>query len=131
MSDAAIDSNRSRNRYLADNRFYNPPPLRKHRQKLEQEQEQQQQYKQSQRRSTLSRTSSSVASDTRPGSSSDCSISSRGTSDISNLDRFLEYITPVVPVQYFPMVLIFRTGKLIDFPDGFMMILYFYFCDLL
>ncbi|GAU37474.1 hypothetical protein TSUD_207100 [Trifolium subterraneum] len=83
---AIAGGNRNRNRHLGENRFYSPPPLRKHREKQEQQ------------RSSLSRTSS----ENRPGSSSDCSISSRATSDISNLDRFLEYITPHVPSQYLP-----------------------------
>ncbi|KAK7264675.1 hypothetical protein RJT34_32285 [Clitoria ternatea] len=83
---AIAGGSRTRNRHLSDNRFYSPPPLRKHREKQEQQ------------RSSLSRTSS----ENRPGSSSDCSISSRATSDMSNLDRLLEYITPHVPAQYFP-----------------------------
>ncbi|KEH32323.1 hypothetical protein MtrunA17_Chr4g0067961 [Medicago truncatula] len=83
---AIAGGSRNRNRHLGENRFYSPPPLRKHREKQEQQ------------RSSLSRTSS----ENRPGSSSDCSISSRATSDISNLDRFLEYITPHVPAQYLP-----------------------------
>jgi hypothetical protein len=88
---AIAGGSRNRNRHLDENRFYSPPPLRKHREKQEQQ------------RSSLSRTSS----ENRPGSSSDCSISSRATSDISNLDRFLEYITPHVPAQYLPKVSIF------------------------
>nr|XP_012573290.1 uncharacterized protein LOC101510957 isoform X2 [Cicer arietinum] len=83
---AIAGGNRNRNKHLGENRFYSPPPLRKHREKQEQQ------------RSSLSRTSS----ENRPGSSSDCSISSRATSDISNLDRFLEYITPHVAAQYPP-----------------------------
>ncbi|WVZ10120.1 hypothetical protein V8G54_014650 [Vigna mungo] len=83
---AIAGGNRNRNRHLGENRFYSPPPLRKHREKQEQQ------------RSSLSRTSS----ENRPGSSSDCSISSRATSDMSNLDRLLEHITPFVPAQYFP-----------------------------
>ncbi|KAL9325598.1 hypothetical protein ACSQ67_006243 [Phaseolus vulgaris] len=83
---AIAGGSRNRNRHLGENRFYSPPPLRKHREKREQQ------------RSSLSRTSS----ENRPGSSSDCSISSRVTSDMSNLDRLLEHITPLVPAQYFP-----------------------------
>ncbi|ESW26330.1 hypothetical protein PHAVU_003G110000 [Phaseolus vulgaris] len=83
---AIAGGSRNRNRHLGENRFYSPPPLRKHREKHEQQ------------RSSLSRTSS----ENRPGSSSDCSISSRVTSDMSNLDRLLEHITPLVPAQYFP-----------------------------
>ena len=86
---AAISGgSRNRNRHLGENRFYSPPPLRKHKEKQEQQ------------RSSLSRASS----ENRPGSSSDCSISSRATSDMSNLDRLLEHITPLVPAQYFPKV---------------------------
>lgn len=85
---AIAGGSRNRNRHLGENRFYSPPPLRKHREKQEQQ------------RSSLSRTSS----ENRPGSSSDCSISSRATSDASNLDRFLEYTTPHVPAQYLPKV---------------------------
>ncbi|KAK7387952.1 hypothetical protein VNO78_22751 [Psophocarpus tetragonolobus] len=84
---AIAGGSRNRNRHLGENRFYSPPPLRKHKEKQEQQQ-----------RSSLSRTSS----ENRPGSSSDCSISSRATSDMSNLDRLLEHITPLVPAQYFP-----------------------------
>ncbi|KAH1088411.1 hypothetical protein GLYMA_07G243400v4 [Glycine max] len=83
---AIAGGSRNRNRHLGENRFYSPPPLRKHKEKQEQQ------------RSSLSRTSS----ENRPGSSSDCSISSRATSDMSNLDRLLEHITPLVPAQYFP-----------------------------
>ena len=95
---AIAGGNRSRNRHLGgENRFYSPPPLRKHREK-----QQQQQQQEPPQRSSLSRTSS----ENRPGSSSDCSISSRATSDISNLDRFLEYTTPLVAAQYLPKVTI-------------------------
>ncbi|XP_061349195.1 uncharacterized protein LOC133294526 [Gastrolobium bilobum] len=85
---AIAGGSRSRNRHLGENRFYSPPALRKQREKQEQQQQ----------RSSLSRTSS----ENRPGSSSDCSISSRATSDMSNLDRLLEYITPQVTAQYLP-----------------------------
>ncbi|XP_014623114.1 uncharacterized protein LOC114385831 [Glycine soja] len=70
--------------YLGENRVYYPPPLRKYREEQEHEEEQ---------RSTLS--------ENRPGSSSDCSVSSSGTTcDVSNLCRFLEHTTPHVPAQY-------------------------------
>ncbi|MED6130334.1 hypothetical protein PIB30_000228 [Stylosanthes scabra] len=103
---AAISGgNRTRNRHLGDNRFYSPPPLRKHRDKQNHHHHHHHnQYPNHHhhhdppQRSSLSRTSS----ENRPGSSSDCSISSRATSDISNLDRFLEYTTPLVPAQYLP-----------------------------
>ncbi|KAL1334881.1 hypothetical protein HN51_063833 [Arachis hypogaea] len=96
---AAISGgNRTRNRHLGDNRFYSPPPLRKHREKQHHPNHQYHHHHDPPQRSSLSRTSS----ENRPGSSSDCSISSRATSDISNLDRFLEYTTPLVPAQYLP-----------------------------
>ena len=36
--------------------------------------------------------------------SSTCSVSHQGLGDSTNLDRFLEYTTPVVPAQHFPKV---------------------------
>ncbi|KAJ1407703.1 hypothetical protein SESBI_24177 [Sesbania bispinosa] len=75
---------RRNHRYLGENRLYSPPPLRKYRQKQEQEH-------------------GLTLSENRPGSSSDCSISSRETTcEVSNLCRFLEHTTPHVPAQYFP-----------------------------
>ncbi|KAF7813548.1 DUF789 family protein [Senna tora] len=80
----SVAGNRSRNRIFGANRFYNPPPLRKYRPK----QEQQEQH---------------LASSENKPLDSDASVSSRNTSSsISNLDRFLQYITPVVSAQYFP-----------------------------
>ncbi|CAB4262618.1 unnamed protein product [Prunus armeniaca] len=76
-------------RTRGDNRFYNPPAIRQRqqqqRQKLEQEKHQRQ----------------SVESD-------DCATSHSSGSgravltDATNLDRFLEYTTPVVQAQYIP-----------------------------
>ncbi|KAJ7980322.1 Protein of unknown function (DUF789) [Quillaja saponaria] len=101
----AIAGSRNRNRSLGENRFYNPPPMRKRQQKQEQEMLHQQQ-EQQHRRPPLSKSSSSVTSEKRPESSSsapsDCSVSSRGATETSNLDRFLNYTTPIVPAQYFP-----------------------------
>ncbi|KAM1215773.1 hypothetical protein ACFX2J_012142 [Malus domestica] len=68
-------------RIRGDNRFYNPPAIRQQQQrkKLEEEKHQRQ----------------SVDSD-------DCETSySSGSGDATNLDRFLEYTTPVVAAQYF------------------------------
>lgn len=107
----------SRNR--GENRFYNPPHVRRQ-QQLQQRQEQQQQQQQ-QRASSSTMTmvtsaccSSSSSSSTSSLSKSDCSVpdSSLGLScsGETNLDRFLEHTTPVVTAQYLPKVisLLFR-----------------------
>ncbi|KAF3456295.1 hypothetical protein FNV43_RR00945 [Rhamnella rubrinervis] len=98
-------------RSRGENRFYNPPQVRQRqleqRQRQEQEQLQRKQ-KQHQRPSVPSKaaSSSSVESDKRT-ESDDCAscfglVSARGvSSDATNLDRFLEHTTPVVPAQYF------------------------------
>ncbi|KAH1231916.1 hypothetical protein GmHk_09G024695 [Glycine max] len=85
---------RRNHRYLGENRFYYyPPPLRKYREEQDHEKEQ---------KSTLS--------ENRPGSSSDCSFSSSGTTcDVSNLRRFLEHTTPHVPAQYFQRIKRWKT----------------------
>ncbi|XP_027338289.1 uncharacterized protein LOC113852250 [Abrus precatorius] len=80
---------RRNHRCLGENRFYSPPLLRKYRQKHEHEQE---------------KKHGSKLSEKGPGTSSDCSVSSSGTTcDVSNLCRFLEHATPHVPAQYFPV----------------------------
>lgn len=101
-------------RTRGENRFYNPPAVRQRqleqRQRQEQEQLQRKQ-KQHQRPSVPSKaaSSSSVESDKRT-ESDDCAssfslVSPRGlSSDATNLDRFLEHTTPMVPAQYFPKV---------------------------
>ncbi|XP_048321045.1 uncharacterized protein LOC107433195 isoform X2 [Ziziphus jujuba] len=103
--------------------FYNPPAVRQRQLEQRQRQEQeklrkqkQQQQQQHQRPSVASKaaSSSSVESDKRT-ESDDCAssfslVSARVggggdgglSSDATNLDRFLEYTTPVVPAQYFP-----------------------------
>lgn len=103
-----------------ENRFYNPPPMRRLQQEkqLQQEREKQLQQekhlqpdklkpdKQQARLPKVLTSSSSKNNKKRVESdecgSSDCSVSSRTSADSSNLDRFLEFTTPVVSAQYLP-----------------------------
>ncbi|KAB1213894.1 hypothetical protein CJ030_MR5G017157 [Morella rubra] len=98
-------------RSRGENRFYNPPHVRQR----QQQQQQQQLQEKHQRSTSVSRNgSSSLESEKRTGSDecaslsstkSDCSVSGSGlgASDAAtNLDRFLEHTTPVVPAQNFP-----------------------------
>lgn len=106
-----------------ENRFYNPPPMRRLQQEkqLQQEREKQLQQekhlqpdklkpdKQQARLPKVLTSSSSKNNKKRVESdecgSSDCSVSSRTSADSSNLDRFLEFTTPVVSAQYLPKVM--------------------------
>lgn len=114
-------------RSRGENRFYNPPAVRQRQLEQRQRQEQEQQLrtqKQHRRPSEASKAAScsSVESDKRT-ESDDCAssfslVSARGglSSDATNLDRFLEYTTPVVPVQCFPKV--FKYLKFKEFFKG-------------
>ncbi|KAG7612377.1 hypothetical protein ISN44_As05g043960 [Arabidopsis suecica] len=111
-----------------ENRFYNPPPMRR----MQQEAQLQQQIREKQRRDDedevlmdkerrkaatvaprttrkglgVSESKSRVVvsgSEVCAGSSDSSSGSGRVLSDGSNLDRFLEHTTPVVPARLFPM----------------------------
>lgn len=111
-----------------ENRFYNPPPMRR----MQQEAQLQQQIREKQRRDdeeeerrkaatvvamppprtrnglgvTESKNRVLVSgSEVCAGSSDSSSGSGRVLSDGSNLDRFLEHTTPVVPARLFPMVI--------------------------
>ncbi|KAL4289974.1 hypothetical protein GQ457_14G016550 [Hibiscus cannabinus] len=92
-----------------ENRFYNPPPMRK--------QQQQQQAMKTQRLEegpSISRSLTEKRTDREECAMSSASSSSLNNSTINdnddkgndnnstNLDRFLEFTTPVVPVQCFP-----------------------------
>ncbi|XVE82221.1 hypothetical protein DITRI_Ditri15bG0130300 [Diplodiscus trichospermus] len=91
-----------------ENRFYNPPPMRK------QQQQQQQQMMMMQRREQRPLISKSVmekrtdheeCATSSPSSSSlneNCNNRKRNDDNSTNLDRFLEFTTPVVPAQYLP-----------------------------
>ncbi|KAF5941626.1 hypothetical protein HYC85_019268 [Camellia sinensis] len=91
-----------------DDRFYSPPAMRRHYQ-----QQQQQQQSQLNNRSKSKSKPSSVESEKRI-ESEDCSSSTATvapsvsssfspprTANLTNLDRFLEHTTPIVPAQYF------------------------------
>ncbi|XP_011042731.1 PREDICTED: uncharacterized protein LOC105138374 [Populus euphratica] len=90
-------------RTRGENRFYVSPGIRKQQQLQQQKQLQQQQQK-----LKLSISKDSTAEiEKRKGSDqcgSNCSVSGRVGSDTNstNLDRFLEYTTPVVPAQFLP-----------------------------
>ncbi|XVF66167.1 hypothetical protein PTKIN_Ptkin10aG0013600 [Pterospermum kingtungense] len=98
-----------------ESRFYNPPPMRKLQQ---QQQQQQQQMMMAQRREqqqrpliskglTEKRTDHEECATSSPSSSSVNDSNSKRNGDdndnnSTNLDRFLEFTTPVVPAQYLP-----------------------------
>ncbi|GAV57000.1 DUF789 domain-containing protein [Cephalotus follicularis] len=89
------------------NRFYNPPPVRRHHQLLLQQQQQQsqvQKQKESRGDSAEAETRTDLDESTtlsRPNSV--CSASSpRNTNLTTNLDRLMESVTPFVSAQYFP-----------------------------
>ncbi|XP_004487803.1 uncharacterized protein [Cicer arietinum] len=85
VSGGTVIAGRRNTRHLVENRFYSPPALRKQRQEQEQKQE-------------------LTLVENRPCSSSDSSVSSHETTcDASNLCRFLEHTTPLVPAQNFSM----------------------------
>ncbi|MFQ6631383.1 hypothetical protein Gotur_008520 [Gossypium turneri] len=99
-----------------ESRFYNPPPMRKQQQLQQQQQQQQMTTTTMQRReqrppliskgSTEKRTDHEDCATLLPSSSSSSSSannSSKTNDDNStNLDRFLEFTTPVVSAQYLP-----------------------------
>ncbi|XP_022741553.1 uncharacterized protein LOC111293090 [Durio zibethinus] len=87
-----------------ENRFYNPPPMRK-------QQQEQQLMMMKQRReqrplislsSTEKRTDHEECVTSSPSSSSVNNNNKRNDDNSTNLDRFLEYTTPVVPAQQLP-----------------------------
>lgn len=98
-------------RARGENRFYNPPAIRQRQleqRKRHQLQQQLRQQEQQQNPALLAaepkvlpaESDKRTAADDR--ASSFCSVSARGEG--SNLDRFLEYTTPVVSVQYLSKV---------------------------
>ncbi|XP_057957680.1 uncharacterized protein LOC131150762 [Malania oleifera] len=88
----------ARNR--SGDRFYSPPAVRRHHQMLQQRNLQ----KQTGMGSVMGSGSGESETSTGPDncSSSSSLTSSAGPTGASNLDRFLEYTTPVVAAQYFP-----------------------------
>lgn len=95
-------------RSRGENRFYNPPHIRKQqllrRQQEEEERKQRQKQEQEQQeRQRLEKMDCLEKSDECESISiSNCTVSS---SEPTNLDRFLEYTTPVVTAQYLPKVI--------------------------
>lgn len=74
-----------------ENRFYNPPHIRK-------QQEEERRLERERQHKKLSEAPVMVGSD-------ECESSPYCASELTNLDRFLEYTTPVVPAQHLPKVI--------------------------
>ncbi|XP_039060445.1 uncharacterized protein LOC120204421 [Hibiscus syriacus] len=97
-----------------ENRFYNPPPMRKQQKQQMQQQQTAKKMQRREERPSISRTSTEKRTDREECAMASASSSSLNNSDnndkdqkrndenSTNLDRFLEFTTPVVPVQYFP-----------------------------
>ncbi|KAL4386756.1 hypothetical protein GQ457_09G024310 [Hibiscus cannabinus] len=95
-----------------ENRFYNPPPMRKQ----QKQQETAMKMQRREERPSIPRSSTEKRTDREECAMSSASSSSLNNSNnndkdkdnktndenSTNLDRFLEFTTPVVPVQYFP-----------------------------
>ena len=100
MSGGGVSIGRAR----GENRFYNPPPIRERqqqqllqRQKLEQEKKQQRQQQ----------VSVSVVVESEDCATSHSSGSGReALSEAANLDRFIEFTTPLARAQFLPKVLL-------------------------
>lgn len=91
-----------------ENRFYNPPHVRKQQllRRQQEEEEEKQRVEEERERVRLEKVS---CSEKRTTESDECESVSNCTvsfSDSTNLDRFLEYTTPVVPSQYLPKVIV-------------------------
>lgn len=95
-------------RSRGEGRFYSPPPMRRQLQLLQRQQQQKQKQEQrggekgvSLKGSVERRTDPDECATSSP-SSSNGSVGNNSNS--TNLDRFLEFTTPVVPAQYLPKV---------------------------
>ncbi|KAJ8749637.1 hypothetical protein K2173_026286 [Erythroxylum novogranatense] len=76
-------------------RFYNPPPMRRHHQQL-----QRPVHKGTRPELAVNETRSDSDVSTLSRVNSVCSASPTGSSSLTNLDRVLEAVTPFVPVEY-------------------------------
>ncbi|KAJ0035796.1 hypothetical protein Pint_24415 [Pistacia integerrima] len=85
-----------------ENRFYNPPHIRKQQQQLRQQQEEERRLEQEREHQKLSVAPVTVGPD------DECESSLYCLSESTNLDRFLEYTTPVVPAQHLPKTILRR-----------------------
>uniref|UniRef100_A0A5B7BKY5 DUF789 domain-containing protein n=1 Tax=Davidia involucrata TaxID=16924 RepID=A0A5B7BKY5_DAVIN len=92
-------------------RFYNPPAIRRHQQWLLQQQQLQRQHQQLQR--PVKSEAAAVEADNRTDSDDSTTTLSKPPSvgssspprpqtNVTNLDRLMESVTPFVPAQYFP-----------------------------
>ncbi|KAH9683682.1 hypothetical protein KPL71_027761 [Citrus sinensis] len=84
-----------------ENRFYNPPHVRKQQllRRQQEEEEEKQRVQEERERLRLEKLS---CSEKRTAESDECESVSNSFGESTNLDRFLEYTTPVVPSQYLP-----------------------------
>lgn len=84
-----------------ENRFYNPPHVRKQQllRRQQEEEEEKQRVREERERLRLEKLS---CSEKRTTESDECESISNSFGESTNLDRFLEYTTPVVPSQYPP-----------------------------
>ncbi|XVF28254.1 hypothetical protein REPUB_Repub15cG0013800 [Reevesia pubescens] len=84
-----------------ENRFYNPPPMRK-------QQQQQMMMQRREQRPLISKSLTEKRTDHKDCATSSTSSSSvnnnykRNDDNSTNLDRFMEFTTPLVPAQYLP-----------------------------
>ncbi|KAJ0093711.1 hypothetical protein Patl1_24954 [Pistacia atlantica] len=85
-----------------ENRFYNPPHIRKQQQQLRQQQEEERRLEQEREHQKLSVPPVTVGPD------DECESSPYCLSESTNLDRFLEYTTPMVPAQHLPKTILRR-----------------------
>ncbi|KAJ8766848.1 hypothetical protein K2173_009139 [Erythroxylum novogranatense] len=87
-----------------DNRFYVSPAMRKQQQQQQQEKKQHKPAVAKNSGSEMGKRSDSDQCGSHSSLSSNCSVSGRtvGEDNLTNLDRFLEHTTPVVPAQLLP-----------------------------
>lgn len=93
-----------------ENRFYNPPHVRKQQllRRQQEEEEEKQRVQEERERLRLEKLS---CSEKRTAESDECESVSNSFGESTNLDRFLEYTTPVVPSQYLPKVIVTKKKK--------------------
>uniref|UniRef100_A0A0A0L5V4 DUF789 domain-containing protein n=1 Tax=Cucumis sativus TaxID=3659 RepID=A0A0A0L5V4_CUCSA len=99
-------------RIRGENRFYHPPAMRRRLQQQQQQQQQQQPKQSALDSKDVVAAATSTIDDLEKRSEfdecrswstrSDCSVSDRGLADSTNLDRFLEHTTPLVPAHCIP-----------------------------
>lgn len=94
-------------RARGENRFYNPPAIRQRQQQQQQLQRQKLEQEKHQRASVVESDDCATSHSSESGrATSHSSESGREVvSEAANLDRFLEFTTPLAPAQFLPKVL--------------------------